>query len=178
MMPWSCVIWLVQIRRIRKLKSAQKDRKQVTSCKLHVSWISFQQAGVANCSTLLSPEKKSIILSYKRSLPVFLVETFFNAFCLSFEVVCIATAPTINELFAFSSLFVKIVAWDVPLAWTGFLWKEAGLRSLTSCLACGKSFEVVCIATASTIDELSAFSSHLVKIVAWKIGKTRTCLTW
>ena len=117
------------------------------------------------------------MLSYKQSLPFVLV-TFFDAFCLSFEVVCIATATTIDETPAFSSRFVKMVASNARLAWTAFLWKMAGLRFLTSCLACGKSFEVVCIATASTIDEFSTFSSRFVKIVAWKICFTQTFLIW
>ena len=107
------------------------------------------------------------MLSYKRSLPFFLVaETSFFACPLSFKVVGIAAASTIDEFFAFSSHFVKIVAWKVRLAFTDYLWKQARLRVLTSLLACGKSFEVVCIATAPTIDEFFAFSSLFVKIVA------------
>ena len=118
-------------------------------------------------------ERITTMLSYKRSLPFFLVETFFIACLLSCKVVGISAAPTIDEFFAFSSAFVKIVAWDVRFAWTGFLLKKAGLRVLTSPLACGKIFEPVGIASAPTIDEFFAFFSAFVKIVAWDV-----CLAW
>ena len=118
------------------------------------------------------------MLSYKRSLPFFLVETSFFACHLSFKVVGIAAASTIDKCFAFSSPFVKIEAWKISSTWTDYLGKQARLRVLTSLLACGKSFEIVGIAIASTIDELFAFSGHFVKIVAWKICITRTCLAW
>ena len=119
------------------------------------------------------------MLSYKRSLPFFLVaETSFFACPPSFKVVGIAAASTIDEFFAFSSAFLKIEAWKISFTRTDYLWKQARLRVLTSLLACGKSFEVVGIAAASTIDEYFAFSGHFVKIIAWKISTTRTCLAW
>jgi len=96
--------------------------------------------------------------------------------CLkTFEPVGIATAPTIDEFFTFSSHFVKIVAWKVRQAWTPFLWKNTGVTSLQ---ACGKTFEPVGIATAPTIDEFFTFSSHFVKIEPWNVRIAMAAFLW
>ena len=120
-------------------------------------------------------EDISAMLSFKQFLPFFLVATFFIACPLSYKVVCITVASAKDEFFAFSSPFVKIEAWKVPLAWTSFLWKKAGVTSLQ---ACGKSFEIVGIAKAPTIDEFFTFYSLFVKIVAWKIRLAWTGFLW
>ena len=103
-------------------------------------------------------------------LPFFLLETFCLACPPSYEVVRIALASAKGEFFAFPSHFVKIESSKGSFTRTDLLWKLAGTASR---LACVQSFEVVCIAAASTVDELFAFSNHFVKIEAWK-----ECLTW